>query len=621
MLPTPDVLATELAKESAPHIGRLLLRIGRKSFNKFIALSTNIFSQHLQDTKSRCSVTKNILYKNPVPLQTQYVQNYFKFNNKILSDIEVLENAKTKSISYLITGSAGSGKSIFMKWLAVSLCDSILHHQKIPLFIEARSLDVDILQLSFEEMIFRSTSTEKSQSTLEQVTIGLEAGVFVVMLDGLDEISPDHRSKFLGELASFRRRFPDCSVMCSSRPEHLIESLADLSVLRISQMSLMQINELIGNLVYDADKKSIFLKELNDSLYDIHKSFLSNPLLAIIMLITFDENANIPRKLSYFYSNVFEALFSRHDTSKGAYIRDHYAKLEIDKFEEAFRSFCFESYAIAQLSFSDTDLTRLVRSSLKRSAMPEIKPRLFINDLKESVCLMQENGLETSFTHRSFQEYFAARYLLYYKGSKFPDILDHVSYRYLTDNVLTMLFQMNAIEVKRLWMLPRLNSFIKLIDTVDASDTEQTFEFLSSIFIYLTINEETRITSLTYERNSPAVQISAVLHLLAPEMELDDEMLLSGKIFGEEGQTFNEFIDQNDLRDSDLGLEIVRLVPIKNRPAIYFNRHIESWMPVSNLGRLTDKLRSRAHSAKEFIESQTSESDDFANDILKLMDR
>ncbi len=61
-----------------------------------------------------------------------------------------------------------------------------------------------------------------------------------------------------------------------------------------------QVRELINNLDYDKEAKQRFLARLRD-LYVRHESFLSIPLLCIIMLITFDQSADIPDKKHIFF--------------------------------------------------------------------------------------------------------------------------------------------------------------------------------------------------------------------------------------------------------------------------------------------------------------------------------
>ena len=67
-----------------------------------------------------------------------------------------------------------------------------------------------------------------------------------------------------------------------------------------------------------------------------HESFASNPLLLNIMLLTYDNYADIPEKLHLFYSNAFETLYIKHDATKGGYKREFKTKLSSDDFKRVF---------------------------------------------------------------------------------------------------------------------------------------------------------------------------------------------------------------------------------------------------------------------------------------------
>ncbi len=240
-------------------------------------------------------------------------------------------------------------------------------------------------------------------------------------------------NSILVEISDFQRRFPKASIICSSRPNRAIEASAGLTVAHVLPMSVEQIVEVVSRAAFDESKKSAFIEQLHSILYKRHESFLSNPLLATIMLITFDMSTDVPTRLSLFYSQVFETLFYKHDSSKGVYTREHYANLEIDKFESVLRIFCFQTYAGNKHSFEMTELVETVRISLNLCHLDKTQPGDFIKDCMQSLSIMQEDGPFISFVHRSFQEYFAARFLLFYVGEHYYQLVDRVAARDISD--------------------------------------------------------------------------------------------------------------------------------------------------------------------------------------------
>jgi hypothetical protein len=95
-----------------------------------------------------------------------------------------------------------------------------------------------------------------------------------------------------------------------------------------------------------------------------------------------------------------------HDASKqGSFKRKLHTNLAIDDFRNALAAFCTLSYAKEKTSFTRGELRELLGKAfeLERRA---INADDFIKDLLECVCVLQVEGLDIEFTHRSFQEYF-----------------------------------------------------------------------------------------------------------------------------------------------------------------------------------------------------------------------
>jgi len=91
--------------------------------------------------------------------------------------------------------------------------------------------------------------------------------------------------------------------------------------------------------------KARLLKRIKEGLYESHESFLSNPLLAYMMLLTIARNPDIPNRMTAFYEMAFDALYHRHDTVKGGgYVRKYYADIEKMELIRLLSFFCLVTY-------------------------------------------------------------------------------------------------------------------------------------------------------------------------------------------------------------------------------------------------------------------------------------
>lgn len=102
------------------------------------------------------------------------------------------------------------------------------------------------------------------------------------------------------------------------------------------------------------------MNALENGMFEKYRSFASNPLLLSIMLMTFDERAEIPDKLNDFYEQAFSALFNVHDGSKDCFKRDIKSGLGADDFKTVFAYFCFKSYFKGDYQFTDSTLRHII---------------------------------------------------------------------------------------------------------------------------------------------------------------------------------------------------------------------------------------------------------------------
>jgi len=176
-------------------------------------------------------------------------------------------------------------------------------------------------------------------------------------------------------------------------------------------LSKEQALSLTDKIKYNLEVKKEFYNALNESLYNKYQSFASNPLLLTMMLLTFEAHANIPGKLNDFYEQTFSVLFDRHDANKGSYKRDLKSGLGYEDFKKIFSYVCFKSFFKGDFSFTDDTIIKYIGSAKERHLIQiEFDSNNFKSDLKNAVCMLIQDGLKYRFSHRSFQEYFAALY-------------------------------------------------------------------------------------------------------------------------------------------------------------------------------------------------------------------
>lgn len=462
----PNKIAADVVHRLVKDAGRGLSSSVREFFSRLGDLINRDVQPYLESTIKKCCWVKTLIInrEGPTYLFDIYVTTRLKFRNQTISDDDLIaELPQTRSL--IIEGTGGSGKSMLMRYLFISLCKKSLG--KLPVFIELRALNT-LNTRDLSALIYHSVTGPGATLTRDQFDSGLRAGSFCVILDGFDEVDFDQRSTIEQQILALREKYPEITMIVSSRPDPDLrfQSWTRFTVCRVQPMTQSQITELVNKLDYDSQIKKKFLTALKESLFKTHQSFLSNPLLCIMMLITFEQYGHIPNKMHIFYEHAFDALFFRHDAAKeGIYRRKTHGKLPIDEFRDCLSAFCIVSYAKERFSFTALEVRETIKNAmaLERKA---IDPTDFLNDMVECVCLLRIEGLTYEFTHRSFQEYFAACFIARSPTASIASLLDQFSKR-REDNVVGMAFAMNRKLVEREWILPRLKEFETLAANLD----------------------------------------------------------------------------------------------------------------------------------------------------------
>jgi hypothetical protein len=464
----PNVIAASviqgLITNSIKSIGKSL----KDSVSKILDVLRKDVTIYVNATAKKCSYIRTPIINrdHPTPLADIYVQTRLRVRKKIVVDTDFIANL-SGSDSIVIAGNAGSGKSVFMKYLFLALCNA--KNRKIPLLFELRDMNAS-QKKDLKDFLYYNLVGTAAVITEEQFVSSLRAGVFSLMLDGFDEINFEDRKNIEQQIRRLRDQCPELQIIISSRPdpEQRFETWPAFDIVTVEPLEEQQALELIKKLDYDKKIKSQFMKALRDGLFASHSSFLSNPLLCIMMLVTFEQSGHIPNKRHIFYERAFDALAFLHDTAKeGVYKRKTYTNLPSDEFGNCLSAFGIVTYLKQQLTFTRKEL-RLSLSEALQIENRNLNLDEFINDMIESICLIQNEGTDFVFTHRSFQEYFAAVFIARSPAGA-ASILDRVAQR-TTDDVLPMAFAINRGMIERQWIMPKLEELMPACEVLVAAE-------------------------------------------------------------------------------------------------------------------------------------------------------
>jgi len=485
-----------------------IFELGKKAYGTLdetiqINLKT-AYTNYLENSREKYSKSKSFFIRNQaVDLYSYYVPTGVSCGTTVFKKPS-FEECIQHSQRIVITGTGGSGKSVLMRHLYL---DCIKQKEYAPVLIELRDLNGE--KQTLDTFIANTLELYGFNISGKYIERAKKEGHFCFFLDGHDEVDHSSRKDLIKQLLKLSNKYPLCPIFISSRPDQIFNGIEEFSIFSVLSLDVVSATNLIEKLPFDLEIKKKFIADLRNGLFEKHESFLSNPLLLSIMLLTYGENAEIPSKLSIFYNQAYEALFQRHDANKGGYSRTRLTHLDIQDFSRVFSLFALQTYERRLFKMPHTDCLNFI-SKARDSIHLEFKPEDYFNDLLSAACLLIEDGLEVAFSHRSFQEYFVALYI----SSASPEVQEKLINRYwknnISDSVIDLLYELNPELVERVLILPRLEKLFTEIGVTRKVGITHGAKFIKRV--YSALNVEDNTISAPYTENQEYE--SSIVHLV-----------------------------------------------------------------------------------------------------------
>lgn len=490
----PNKIASEIVTKQAETVVKLGKDLVNRASIKLISRFRRTYKTYLSCIAAKYSKSKSFLIRDePTSLKDFYVPLGLK-SARTRFEAAYYDDLQRVAPLAIITGAAGCGKSILMKYL---LLDAMRTGDRIPVFIELRKVNGG-RSPSLRGAIAHSLSINHLKVDEEFVEAALQSGYFSLFLDGFDEVDHTVRVELAEEIMELARRHDRNVLVVSSRPDTQLGGWEDFRVFEIEPLTKKQAVRLIQLLPFESEVKEKFVEDLRGHLFDDHRSFLSNPLLLSIMLLTYGQYAEIPTKLSVFYEQAYETLFQKHDAYKGAFKRKRKTTLDISDFARVFAAFAIQTYDTRVLQFSRSEAVEIARRCRRISGL-KYDSTDFVEDALQAVCLLLEDGVSLTFSHRSFQDFFAAKFIVSTTRSRQRRLISRYSKNFYRDTLLPLLFELSPHLVETHFILPTLESERKRIGLKRDVGKTHYRRWIKPIIAQLGIDSDGSINGLTFD--------------------------------------------------------------------------------------------------------------------------
>ncbi|MBT9173127.1 MAG: hypothetical protein DDT21_01517 [Syntrophomonadaceae bacterium] len=412
---------------------------------------------------------KTLLYdKTPREFYDFYVCNDLKYNDKVIGGITV---ARLRSISnyVIVSGTGGLGKTMMMRHLLLNAIDNYDSLGLLPIFIPLKEFGESTSNLF--EYIHSVVKQFNVNITQAQLISALTAGLFLLLFDGMDEVKSSVSMRFSQGLENLACSYPNNCFVLSSRPSRVFIGMNNFCEMELQPFSKMQAVKMINNFAFSDGEEKIkenFRARLDNDLWWSHKEFAENPLLLTIMLMTFEEYAEVPSKIHKFYEKAFDTLAKKHDDNK-LLVREFKSGLSKDEISELLAKICFLSYKDENYEFTEDEFKNYFEHC-RKNFLKAVNADDFLQDLCGNLCILLLDGGKYRFVHRSFQEYFCALNIRRTFDKVSADKKAQLSKglvtffdgrKVLDDKVLEMLYDMAQEKVDEFILVPKLESLLE----------------------------------------------------------------------------------------------------------------------------------------------------------------
>lgn len=328
------------------------------------------------------------------------------FENKVIKTVDSFNDITPQY--FVVQGIVGQGKSIFMRYLALSLFkkDKL---DFLPILVELKGIaeKVSLNDLILDEV--RSLGLDLSSSVFELLA---KKNKIVLLLDGFDEVPALSVASVTREIIILQTAYPKLKVGVSSRPDNAIQNIPGFMILKLKELRLSDFEPFLARLGVDPVKRSSLILAIDESPEEI-RSVLNTPLMLSIVVIIYESFREIPSYLSDFFDALFHVVFTQHDRKKIAFTRQHHSGLSESELQYFFEAFCF---VVMNNGYSRTLKISEFNECFEKAQLYVVGVKCTVQGFKKDIvnvaCLMLDDGVGlTTFLHKGILDYFSAAFV------------------------------------------------------------------------------------------------------------------------------------------------------------------------------------------------------------------
>ncbi|MEH1834017.1 MAG: NACHT domain-containing NTPase [Nostoc sp.] len=317
----------------------------------------------------------------------------------------------------MVLGKPGAGKTTFLKYLAMQCIEGQYLTNRVPLFITLK----DLAEAPKQPNVLKYIAQQLSSCGVNNASIKadqlLKEGKTLVLLDGLDEVREEDTKRVLRQILDFSEQFHTNQFLITCRiaaKEYTFERFTEVEMADFDQKQIAIFAENWFRLS-DPVKGEHFIQKLKDN--RPIQELATNPLLLTLLCLVFGESADFPANRSELYKEGLDVLLKKWDAKRNIERDQVYKNLSLHRKEDLLSQIALTTFEQKDYFFKQktveayiADFIRNLRDASTEPKELELDSEAVLRSIEAQHGLLVERAKGIySFSHLTFQEYFAAR--------------------------------------------------------------------------------------------------------------------------------------------------------------------------------------------------------------------
>lgn len=346
----------------------------------------------------------------------------YNYNCMRLTGLSSLKGNKTNSHKVLdnyhnifLYGEPGSGKSTYLKWVAMQCRKGQLLDKYVPIFIEIRRFaamasDLSLIQLT--ENLFKQWDVYE-----EDTRSILSAGRAVFIFDGFDETPAREWSRINREIEKILFVYSECRFICSSRLATQFPSLNGFQKIIIAPFDTRRhvpdfVQRWFQQKGKDTALATAMLEKLSSRQHHGIRELAQRPILLKMLCVIFERNQDFPKRRAEVFSRGIDQMMS--STHQVETPLSQMPTLEKHDVENILRRIAYHFFVESelQLLFEIQDVKKIIVDYFEKvyaMGPAEVPAEMILNGIEQSTGLIVRWAQNLcAFSHLTYQEFFVA---------------------------------------------------------------------------------------------------------------------------------------------------------------------------------------------------------------------